>query len=74
MNSMTKQKISATVDRERLATAVELAGEASVSAVLDAALEALIERERERRWLAAHPPTDLPGEVAPDLSDLPWDA
>lgn len=71
---MAKQKISATVDRERLAHAVELTGESNVSAVLNAALGVLIERELERRWLKAHPATDLPGEVPPDLTDIPWEA
>jgi post-segregation antitoxin (ccd killing protein) len=70
---MTKRKISVTVDDDRLAAAVELSGESNVSAVVDAALAALVEREQERRWLAAHPPSDLPGEVIPDLSDLGWD-
>ncbi len=73
MNSMTKRKISASVDEGRLARAVELTGEDNVSAVIDTALGLLIERELERRWLEAYPPADLPGEVAPDLSDLPWE-
>ena len=70
---MTKKKISATVDPERLAEAVELTGSINVSSVLDRALDALIVQERERQWLAAHPATDLPGEVVPDLSSLPWE-
>ncbi len=70
---MTKRKISASVDEDRLARAVELTGEDNVSAVIDTALGLLIERELERRWLEAHPPADLPGEVVPDLSDLPWE-
>lgn len=74
---MTKRKVSATVDRERLAEATELTGVDSVSGVLDRALEALIERELERRWLDAHhgpvPDDDLPGEVAPDLTDVPFE-
>jgi post-segregation antitoxin (ccd killing protein) len=74
MIGITKRKISVSVNDERLATAVELTGQSNVSAVLDAALAALIERERERRWLEAHPPIDLPGQVIPDLSALPWDS
>lgn len=70
---MTKRKISATVDPDRLAEAVELTGSANVSLVLDQALTALIDRERERQWLSALAPADLPGEVIPDLSDLPWE-
>ena len=73
MIGMTKRKISVSVDKERLAAAVALSGESNVSAVVDAALAALVEREQERRWLSAHPATDLPGEVIPDLSDLAWD-
>lgn len=74
---MPKQKISATVDPERLAVALALTGDSTVSAVLDAALLALIDRERERAWLAAHDgdaPSDLPGEVEPDLTHVPWEA
>lgn len=70
---MPKRKISASVDEQRLARAVELAGDDNVSAVIDAALGSFIERELERRWLDAHPPSDLPGEVVPDLTDLPWE-
>ena len=70
---MTKRKISVTVDEDRLAAAVELSGESNDSAVVDAALAVLVEREQEARWLAAHPPSDLPGEVTPDLSTVPWD-
>ena len=80
---MTKRRISATVDPDRLAEAADLVAEDNVSAVLDLALLALIDQERERRWLAAHPPlapddaaggeSGLLGAVAPDLSDLPWD-
>lgn len=70
---MTKRKISVTVEDDRLAAAVELIGESNVSAVVDAALALLVEREQERRWLEAHPPADLPGAVTPDLSDVPWE-
>ncbi|MGH9187983.1 MAG: hypothetical protein ACRD0U_19585, partial [Acidimicrobiales bacterium] len=48
-------------------------GTSNVSQLLDEALAALIERELERRWLDAHPDDDLPGEVAVDLSSVPWD-
>lgn len=70
---MPKVKISATVSPTRLARAREVSGTNSVSELLDDALGALIERELERRWLDAHPDDDLPGEVVPDLSALPWD-
>lgn len=74
---MAKQKVSATVSPERLARAREVAGTSNVSEVLDLALDALIERELERQWIAGHrrigPEDDLPVEVAPDLGDLPWD-
>lgn len=66
---MAKRRISVTIEEARLAAAVELSGESNVSAVVDAALAVLVEREQERRWLAAHPPS----EVTPDLSDMPWD-
>lgn len=77
MSGMTKQKVSATVDRDALARAQRLLGTDTVSHVLDEALDALVERELERRWLAAHPVDgdrdDLPGSVEPDLSSVPWD-
>lgn len=63
---MTKRRISVTVDPERLAEATRLTASDNVSAVIDNALAALIERQRERRWLDAQPPSDLPGEVVPD--------
>lgn len=70
---MTKRKISATVDPDRLAEAAELSGSDNVSAVIDRALSALIDAERERKWLEAHEEADLPGEVEPDLTDVPWE-
>lgn len=70
---MTKQKISATVHKDRLARARAVTGKTNVSEILDDALSALVERELELRWLAAHPDEDLPGEVVPDLSDLAWE-
>jgi post-segregation antitoxin (ccd killing protein) len=73
MVDMAKSKVSATVDPQRLARAREITGTASVSELLDQALGALIERELERRWLEAHPDAELPGEVVPDLSAIPWD-
>ena len=69
---MTKKKISATVDPGLLAEAVELTGSDNVSSLLERALDALIDQERERRWLAAHPASEIPGEVVPDLSNVPW--
>jgi post-segregation antitoxin (ccd killing protein) len=73
MDRMTKAKVSATVSPDRLARAREVTGTNSVSELLEEALAALIERELERRWLDAHPDEELPGEVVPDLSALPWD-
>lgn len=74
---MAKQKVSATLSPERLAAARAALPGVGLSEVLDEALQALIDRELERRWLAAHngPAEDgLPGEVPVDLSDVPWDA
>ena len=70
---MTKRKISATVDPDRLAEAAKLSGSDNVSAVIERALSVLIDAERERRWLEAHEDVDLPGEVEPDLTDVPWE-
>ena len=70
---MTKLKVSATLDPEHLAEARALVGSNNVSVVLDTALVALIERELERRWLAAHPDDDLPIDVVVGLTNLPWD-
>lgn len=75
---MAKHKVSVTLSPERLQRAQLITGSENVSELLDDALEALIERELERRWLSAHESApgdpDLPGEVAPDLSELPWEA
>ena len=73
MIGVTKQKISGTLDPGRLKEAKRLTGQTNVSAVLNDALDALVERERERAWLAAHPDDDLPGEVPVELSSVPWD-
>lgn len=70
---MPKAKISVTVSPHRLARARQVTGASSVSEVFEQALEALIERELERTWLAAHPDDELPGEVPPDVSAVPWD-
>ena len=70
---MTKVKISATVQPERLAEARAVTGTTNLSQLLDDALAALITRELERRWLDAHPDDELPGEVPVDLSSVPWD-
>ncbi|MDQ3312639.1 MAG: ribbon-helix-helix domain-containing protein [Actinomycetota bacterium] len=70
---MTKTKVSATVSPERLARAKQVSDTTSVSELLEKALEALIERELEHQWLRAHPDAELPGEVVPDLSALPWE-
>jgi hypothetical protein len=68
-----RTKISATVSPGRLQEAKEVTGTTNVSRLLDDALAALIERELERRWLDAHPDDGLPGEVAVDLTSVPWD-
>jgi post-segregation antitoxin (ccd killing protein) len=76
MTGVTKRKVSATVSPERLRRAQELTDSENVSEVIDQALEALVERELERRWLAGHaagPIDDLPDEALVDLADLPWD-
>jgi post-segregation antitoxin (ccd killing protein) len=70
---MTKTKVSATVDPERLAEARAVTGTTNLSQLLDQALAAVIERELERRWLDAHPDDELPGHVQVDLSDVPWE-
>ena len=73
-----KQKVSVTLSPERLLRAQLITGSANVSELLDDALEALIERELERRWLAAHESSgedpDLPDEVTVDLRDVPWES
>jgi post-segregation antitoxin (ccd killing protein) len=73
-----KKKLSVTVSPERLKRAREVSPGLNVSEVVDEALNALVDRELERRWLRAHqrqegPPADLPQEVPVDLTDLPWD-
>jgi post-segregation antitoxin (ccd killing protein) len=76
ISKVTKQKVSATVSPDRLRQALELTDNENVSEVIDQALEALVERELERRWLEGHadgPGDDLPGQVAVNLAHLPWD-
>lgn len=68
-----RTKISATLMPERLREAQEVTGTSNVSQLLDEALAALIERELERRWLAANPDDQLPGEVEVDLTSVPWE-
>lgn len=72
---MTRIKISATVSPERIAEARAVMEVASLSELLDRALEALVERELERRWLEAHDgdTVDLPGAVPVNLDHIPWD-
>ena len=70
---MTKIKVSATIDPDHLAEAQALVGTENVSFVLGTALVALLEREFEHRWLAAHPDTALPVDVAVDLAALAWE-
>lgn len=73
---MPKQKISATLSPERLQRARTITGNQNLSELLDSALDALIERELERCWLAGHDHAgediDLPPEVPVDLTDVPW--
>lgn len=61
---------------ERILLAQKLTGNSNLSEVIDGGLEALIDRELERRWLTGHRVNsgDLPGEIAVDLSDLPWES
>lgn len=74
---MAKQKVSVTLSPERVDRARAVTGRMNLSDLLDDALEALVERELERRWLSAHDvrvgSEDLPGEVPVDLGDVPWD-
>lgn len=71
---MTKKKLSVTVSPERLQRARELSPGLNVSEVVDNALDALVQRELENRWLRAREQAaDVHNEVPVDLSDLPWD-
>lgn len=74
---MPKQKISVTVSPERLRRARAVTGDTNLSELLDNALDALIDRELERRWLEGHEnevlDRDLPDEVPVDLGEVPWD-
>lgn len=75
---MAKQKVSVTLSPERIERARAVTGRANLSELLDDALDAVVERELERQWLAAHDrataaaAVDLPGEIAVDLTDVPW--
>lgn len=75
---MTKQKVSVTLSPERIERARAVTGRVNLSDLLDDALDAVVERELERQWLAHHErsgdtQTDLPGAVTVDLTDVPWD-
>lgn len=75
---MAKQKVSVTLSPERIERARAVTGRANLSELLDDALDAVVERELERQWLAGHDRSaaataDLPGEVAVDLTEVPWD-
>lgn len=76
---MAKKKLSVTVSPEVLQRAQEVSPGLNVSEVVDEALNALVERELERRWLRAHQrqegagQADLPQDITVDLSALPWD-
>ncbi|MGQ0464686.1 MAG: type II toxin-antitoxin system CcdA family antitoxin [Sporichthyaceae bacterium] len=72
---MAKRKVSVTLSPERIESARAALPHVTLSELLDEALQALVDRELERRWLAGHAEAaDLPGEVPVDLSDVPWDA
>jgi hypothetical protein len=73
---MNRVKVSATLSPENIAAARGVVATATLSELLDRALEALVERELERRWLDAHDDdtSDLPQAVPVDLSHIPWDA
>ncbi len=76
--SVAKQKVSVTLSPERIERARAVTGRANLSELLDDALDAIVERELERQWLAAHDraaaaAVDLPGEIVVDLTDVPWD-
>ncbi|MHB1711236.1 MAG: hypothetical protein ACYCV7_07515 [Acidimicrobiales bacterium] len=73
-----KKKVSATVDRDRLAEAQKLTGSANVSAVLDQALEALIVAHLEHAHAAGYDRFPQGDETIalPDptvWASLPWD-
>ena len=73
-----KTKVSATVDRDRLAKAQKLTGCANVSAVLDQALEALITAHLEQAHADGYGRMPQGDETIalPDPSvwaSLPWD-
>ncbi len=74
---MAKQKVSVTLSPERLQRARTVTGNENLSELLDDALDALVERELERRWLERHDRApggaDLPGDVTGDLAEVPWD-
>ncbi|MDN5861778.1 MAG: type II toxin-antitoxin system CcdA family antitoxin [Pseudonocardia sp.] len=74
---MAKQKVSVTLSPERIERARTVTGRSNLSELLDDALDAVVERELERQWLAVHDRspagTDLPGEIVVDLADVPWD-
>lgn len=73
---MTKRKVSVTLSPERVDRARAVTGRTNLSELLDDALDALVDRELENRWLAGHQAgaerDDLPGEVAVDLTEVPW--
>jgi post-segregation antitoxin (ccd killing protein) len=73
---VTREKISATVDREVLARARALTGLDSISELLDRALATTIEAELEARWHAgyeAKPAGSSVDEFAVTYSDLDLD-
>ncbi len=68
---MARDKVTVTLDRDKAATARSLADAASISQVIDLALDRLIRAERIRRDVAAYrstPPTAAEIALA-DVSD-----
>ena len=76
IGEVAKQKVSVTLSPERLQRARTVTGNENLSELLDDALDALVERELERRWLERHDlapgDADLPGQVTVDLAEVPW--
>jgi hypothetical protein len=75
---VTKAKVSATVDPDRLARAKKLTGCESTSEVLDRGLRALIEDQLERAQAEGYAHLPQGDDVVPQVdsnvwADLPWD-
>lgn len=73
---MPKQKVSVTLTPELLQRAQRITDSGNLSELLDQALEALIDRELERQWLAGQSAAhiaDSSGLVVVDVNGLPWE-